>query len=651
VKGLYSSSCLGLRSRRNYALRALALAGAVAFGRGAQAGDPSLGTPPLAASGRAAPPPSPFKLDVTETSIVSQRFDSRAPLPARDHGWGQWLNKLNAQLTYKKFTFGLRLDSTIYWNRPEDRTFVDGGKFDPAFRDSIVADGATRFRNNVYPAKIWGSYKDKGLEITLGDAYAQFGRGLTLSLRKFDELGIDTTARGAKIALQKGPIGLTAIAGFGNPTRVDEASGRAMFVSKPFGANGTGSGIPMFGSDRILGAEISGGRGGPVVLTTRAVRISRCAPYSYSGAGEIKDGLLATPIGTCNDADTSTFLATLPAGLNPLYGAKKVDFVGQSVEVPNLFGHGTLYIEGAIQNYSGSAESGIRGSGNAIYGSFSSTFGAITNTIEVKSYRNFLPVPASVNANRAVEFSNVAYTQLPTTEPLIADSMFGNFNACVDGGRLRTDARVNKHLLVYAAGGYYHTKSEVPGAGCDRYGRYQSELPAGEGQNNVWDGLTGIEYRFDKDRSQLLASIGVRNDRLANGHLYYNERVLNYTFNYYLKGAYSLEFTGRHRMRFEEGQNVKDRGDLQVSVPWAQGFHQTALKIAPKWVIAQGIEYYTITGQPAWYVNGSILYRFTSGSNIKIFAGQQQGGLRCVSGVCRIFPAFEGVRAELTLRY
>ena len=104
-------------------------------------------------------------------------------------------------------------------------------------------------------------------------------------------------------------------------------------------------------------------------------------------------------------------------------------------------------------------------------------------------------------------------------------------------------------------------------------------------------------------------------------------------------------------MRFEEGQNAKDRGDVQISVPWAQGFHQTALKIAPKWVIAQGIEYYTITGQPAWYVNGSILYRFTSGSNIKIFAGQQQGGLRCVSGVCRIFPAFEGVRAELTLRY
>ncbi len=76
-----------------------------------------------------------------------------------------------------------------------------------------------------------------------------------------------------------------------------------------------------------------------------------------------------------------------------------------------------------------------------------------------------------------------------------------------------------------------------------------------------------------------------------------------------------------------------------------------ALKVAPKWVFSQGIEYTTLIGFPTYYFNGSILYRFTSESNLKIFFGQQRGGLKCVSGICKVFPAFSGARVELTLRF
>jgi hypothetical protein len=82
-----------------------------------------------------------------------------------------------------------------------------------------------------------------------------------------------------------------------------------------------------------------------------------------------------------------------------------------------------------------------------------------------------------------------------------------------------------------------------------------------------------------------------------------------------------------------------------------QGEHYTAFKIAPKWVFSQGIEYTTQIGVPTFYVNGFILYRFASNSSVRLFAGQQRGGLRCVSGVCRFFPAYEGVRLDLTLRF
>ena len=63
------------------------------------------------------------------------------------------------------------------------------------------------------------------------------------------------------------------------------------------------------------------------------------------------------------------------------------------------------------------------------------------------------------------------------------------------------------------------------------------------------------------------------------------------------------------------------------------------------------MEYTTRTDLPNTYFNGSVIYKFNASSNVKVFAGQQRGGLKCISGVCRIFPAFEGARLELTVRF
>jgi hypothetical protein len=111
----------------------------------------------------------------------------------------------------------------------------------------------------------------------------------------------------------------------------------------------------------------------------------------------------------------------------------------------------------------------------------------------------------------------------------------------------------------------------------------------------------------------------------------------------------SLELLGRHRMRWDEAQNTRGPGGQEEN--WAEGENYTALKIAPKWVFSQGIEYTTKLGQPTLYLNGGALYKFTKDSNLKVLVGQQRGGLRCVSGVCRQFPAFEGARMELTVRF
>ena len=94
-----------------------------------------------------------------------------------------------------------------------------------------VRDDSSRYRDYIYPAKIFARYTGKNLELTAGDAYVQFGRGFVLSLRKVDELGIDTTVRGGKLTFTSDPFAFTIVGGILNPTRIDEATGRALVLA------------------------------------------------------------------------------------------------------------------------------------------------------------------------------------------------------------------------------------------------------------------------------------------------------------------------------------------------------------------------------------------------------------------------------------
>jgi hypothetical protein len=588
---------------------------------------------------------SPVKLDVTETSVFAQRFLAREGEREEDQGYFVWLNRLNLVLGWKKLTLGARIDSSIYALRPQDR--IDT----PGLRQGLLTDGSTRYRDAVYPAKLWLTYKDEGVEVTAGDSYVQFGRGLVLSMRKIDELGVDTTLFGAKVTIQKDPFGATFIAGLANPARVDEPTGRALFPSRPIPRVGAFAPVPtqpLFGSDRLVGAQIQAGRGLPVIASTHAVSLSKCAPYHYDANGNIIDDPLDAPFGTCEEPSRTTWLGELPSTIGPILARRETINAGQSIEIPSLWGHGSIYVEGAVQKRDAQPATEANTQGNAVYGSLVTTGGPISNTLEVKSYRNFFPLAGSVNVSRAAAFSNIAYSVPPTAEPIISDTMFGYFNACVTGGRDRFDYRFTPTFLAYGTFGYFVTKSEILGGGCDRFGRSTATDKAGT-TNYVTDASVGIQWRFDNDRSIVFANLDARHDIKDSGQPYYREIAAQYSITKFIKNGYSFELSGRHRYRVQERENI--RGSSFEGEPWWQGEHQNALKIAPKWVISQGFEYTTYIGLPTYYVNGGVLYRFTSESNIRVYAGQNRGGLRCVSGICRVFPAFSGARIELTLRF
>ncbi len=587
---------------------------------------------------------SPVKLDITETSIVAQRFEARDGEREADQGYFLWLNRLNLVFGWKKLTLGVRVDTSLYALRPEDRTIRD-----PSERRGIVNDGSTRFRDSIYPAKLWLTYKDDGIEVTAGDSYVQFGRGLVLSMRKVDELGVDTTLFGGKVTVQKDPFAVTLIAGIANPARVDEPTARALFPSKPIPASPGYGALPsqaVFGSDRIIGAQIQAGRGLPITSSTHAVRLTKCAPFRYDANGNIIQDTFDAPFGTCDEPHRSEWLSELPTAQGPVLARDETINAGQSLEVPSLWGHGNLYLEGAVQKRR-SHEREPYTQGNALYASLVTTGGPVSNTLEVKSYRNYFPLAGGVNTSRASAFSNIAYSIPPTAEPIINDTQFGFYNACVTGARDRLDYRFTPTMLGYASFGYFVSRSETGGT-CDQYGRSLGAEKAAQ-TNYITDGTLGVEWRFDDDKSIVFANLNARHDVNGKDEPFYRELAAQYSITKYIAGPYSFELAGRHRFRSQEGENV--RGGDYTGVPWWQGEHQNALKIAPKWVLSQGFEYTTLIGQPTYYVNGGVLYRFTSDSSIRVYAGQNRGGLRCVSGICRVFPAFSGARVELTLRW
>ena len=585
----------------------------------------------------------PIKLEVTETSIVSQRFAARPGELESDQGYFSFLNRLNAVLSWKKLTVGLRLDSSLYFLRPEDRDFDTA-----QLKSNAQSDGATRYRNAIYPAKVFVTYKTSSFEATVGDSYVQFGRGLVLSMRKVDELGIDTTMLGAKVIFQKDPFAFTLLAGVANPARVDEPTGRALFLPKPLARDGAIGPQPLFGSDRLVGAQMQVGRGLPVTLSTHGVILTKCAPYKYNDDGSVRDGFFDAPIGTCEDSAVSQFLDSLPKAAGPILRSKTTINVGQSLEIPNLWKHGNFYVEGAVQQHDPDPLNQKQTEGNAVFGALTNSAGPFTNVVEFKSYRNFFPLAAAVNVTKASSFGNIAYSAPPTAEVVTQDAEFGFFNACVTGGRDRLDYRVNDQVLFYGAFGFFVTRSESPGALCDRGGKSTADKPA-EAINSVSDASLGGQINFDHDKSIAFFSITGRNDVKESGAVYYREIQAQYTLTKYIKGPVSFEVTGRHRLRQEESQNI--RTESPNGVAWNEGEHYNALKVAPKWVFSQGIEYTTFIGLPTLYFNGGVLYKFTGQSNIRAYAGQNRGGLKCVSGICRFFPPYSGARVELTLRF
>lgn len=617
-------------------------------------------------------------MKITETSILLYHFDNRDGVVTNDK-YGEWLNRLNVQATSGKFTFGVRLDSALYFQKPDPNVLARQELAKPPlpgeFRDEnslrqktlgLGRDLSSRFVNTVYPAKIYLSYTRPWVDATVGDFYGQLGRGFVLAVRKVDELGVDTTIRGAKLELHPdvkwGQVAATLMAGVGNPIRVDDPTGRQLtqapkgfdkflypLVPGPHQTAYIPAGTPTFATDRIFAGKLEAGAQG-FVFAVQGSHLSR------------ETDPIAASFQTGSDA-------------NPGRNANTQQIASASLSVPNIKKHGSFYFEAATERLadpvvapgsdlgdprtqaafqSRSALLSRLSGGHALYGQITAYDGPFTLSLEGKRYDRFYPLVPTVDGNTS-EFTLLQYSAVPTTEPFTNDTQFGFFNACVTGGRARLDYRASDEALVFASVGRFITWSErVNTCGAETYTKDNGTPGGVRGKtdairNDVWDPYIGFEIQGENARTHAYITTGARFDSNVmpeqydgfESTVYYREHYFRYDIVKKLAGRWSIQTAGFHRYRMKFAQ---------TPLPWREGENYLSLLYVPKLTLAFGYEYTTVSGEAVEFFSGQASYRITSDTVVRTFVGQQRQALRCISGVCRVFPAFEGARLELVIR-
>lgn len=171
---------------------ALALGGGLT-GVAAAQGQPGAGAP----AGQSAP-----SATVTNTLSAEYRAEPPGELRSDDH-YGVFIDRLNIVGAAGDLSTNARID-TMYFIDPETSGLHDDARVE----------------------RLQVRYDLGRLELTVGDYFRQIGRGMVLSLRKVDELGIDVTLRGVLAEYNGNDHQGSLFAGRANPANIDMVSQR-----------------------------------------------------------------------------------------------------------------------------------------------------------------------------------------------------------------------------------------------------------------------------------------------------------------------------------------------------------------------------------------------------------------------------------------
>jgi len=338
-----------------------------------------------------------LRLDISESLLAAHHGDLGALVVTRDalgrttpeNHFYDLLNRLDAVLAWRRFRLATRFDTAVFFD-------TVAGACDPNATVTLRSRFCQRY---FLPEKLSLEYAGRSIEATVGDFYVSFGRGIVLSLRKLDELGIDTTLLGGKLVFHEGDTAATLVAGATNIQNVDEATGRV--ADDPYDAVAGGRVEHRFFDRLTLGLHLTGG---------------------------------------ANRRNGNTRLQQRPDAML-MYGG--------SIDAPRLTRWLGLYVEADGQM---SQIADARANGWAIYGAATAYAGPVVMLLEVKHYARLQRWRSSVDPSLP-EFAPMAYNNPPTAERIVTELTAPIYD--VTGPRLRVDWRVSPSVLVYASYAYF----------------------------------------------------------------------------------------------------------------------------------------------------------------------------------------------------
>jgi len=361
---------------------------------------PADGEPPIAAT-EPAPTADAIQPATTTSPVDLAAAEPRLALPVdvtasmvagwhTDRDYGDVFGRFNLSRAWDAWRASLRLDTSTFVESPDD-----------AIESRYTAEKAAL------------EWTGRSFEITAGDSYVSFGRGLGLSLRKLDELGIDTTLRGAKLLVHHGRIAGTAAAGYVNIHNIDEATGTG--ADDPYDLVGGVQGQVAVGDGVTVGA--------------------------YGAAVWFRDGIGLVPTDDYRDRSLQ---------------------YGITVDAPRATRHLGFYLEAMGQAIDAQpAADHPRGFG--LYGAAMIEAGRAAILFEGKAYGALTPVKPNLDAPA---FDAVAYTSPPTVERVL--QTIENPATEIAGGRLRADWSFSPSLIAFVNYGVFrdwHGYADPDGGG------------------------------------------------------------------------------------------------------------------------------------------------------------------------------------------
>lgn len=525
---------------------------------------------------------TPVYLDFTESLILDWNFyldDPQIVSKADKEDIVDLRNRLNVRLRADWLTFGMRLDVAWFPNPPKN------------------PGQATQYQDDVRPEELFLTARLGDLTLTLGDDYVSFGRGLALSLRKFDELGFATSLRGVHAQWRAERVKVRVSTGLTNVVNVDTVEQK--LVPDP--------------NDLIVAARVEATPLDGLGLGLHAVDVER-------RHSDIRAAIAGTLTG---DDDTA-----------PLNSTRflRSTIVGGNVELPSLFGGRlSLYAEtdwlfGREERVTGSGNKTQDTDGFAFYGQVQAFFAPLTVLAEVKHYVRF-------------ELESTLHPDTASTQGITQQ-----FSYIVPPTLERIDQRISQNSDV--TGAHLRVDYALPDGGDSLFlsGAFFVDAPAPN--DTTLHVYGGFEHTGARGNRLLLQTGYRREDAPDEGII--RLRMIHFdldVFQVLTEGA-DLQLHWSHEFR---DTNI---GAPSLQDTYIEGSSYVSLNLPPRWSLTAQLEYRTdVTTDDPLFVGGFVQYFFTPASFVRLFAGRSKGGLKCSGGVCRIFPNFEGIRLETTLRF